>query len=236
VFGGDFPVLPRFFAANAADLAASLAEQEALRAGDVLAPIGWLQRMALVRPDADALQRVLTTADLLSGAVLPEDLRLAQLPHAPGQRWAALPREPGTAVTAELALALHAPGTLDPSRPLAGLLCDEWTETIPDAEEVTGLTFHYDAPGARAPNAVLLAVPGQPEATTWSFAEVLDAVREAAALAKLRLVGPRQLAALGILLPTTYLPENSLRDVPSVDMVKLTGGILTGTPILGKGL
>ena len=236
VFGGDFPVLPRFFAANAADLAASLAEQEALRAGDVLAPIGWLQRMALVRPDADALQRVLTTADLLSGAVLPEDLRLAQLPHAPGQRWAALPREPGTAVTAELALALHAPGTLDPSRPLAGLLCDEWTETIPDAEEVTGLTFHYDAPGARAPNAVLLAVPGQPEATTWSFAEVLDAVREAAALAKLRLVGPRQLEALGILLPTTYLPENSLRDVPSVDMVKLTGGILTGTPILGKGL
>jgi len=236
VFGGDFPVLPRFRAANAIELAASLAEQDALCGGDGLAPIGWLQRMALVRPDGDRLQRVLTIADLLGGTVRPEDLRVAQLPHSPGQRWAALPRDPGSAVSAELALTLHAPGALDPALPLTGFLCDEWTETIPDAEAVTGLAFHYDAPGARAPNAVLVAVPGQPLATTWRFDEVVDVVREAAALAKLRLVGPRQLEALGILLPTTYLPENSRRDVPSVDMVKLTGGTRAGTPILGKGV
>jgi hypothetical protein len=233
IFGKDFPLLPRFTVPNAAELAASLSEQRALCAGDRLAPLGWLQRMALVRPDADTLQRVLTAAELIGGRTAPGDLNVAQLPHVPGQRWAALPQAGGATVSADVALTMHAAGRPDLTRPVAGVICDEWTETIPAAEETTGLAFHYDAPGARAPNAVLLAVPGDREATAWSVDEVLDVVREAAALAKMRLVGPRQLHALGNLLPTTYLPWNSRRDVPSVDTDKLTAGALDNL-ILGK--
>jgi hypothetical protein len=236
LFGSDFPVLPRFFLINASELVASLDEQDDLDGGDRLAPIAWLQRMALVRPETDALQRVVTGADLLGGTIDPRDFHVAQLPHVPGQRWAALTPAAGEPVTAELAIVLHSTGSLDAAASLAGFLCDEWTETIPDAEAVTGLSFHYDAPGARAPNTVLLAVPADAQAMTWSFDEVLDVVREASALSKIRLVGPRQLDALGILLPTTYLPQNTLGDVPSVDMVKLTGGVLSAVPVLGKGL
>jgi hypothetical protein len=234
LFGNDFAMLPRFAVSNAAQLDASLAERNALCAGDGFAPVAWLQRMALVRPDADRLQRVFTAAELQGGAVAPADFRVAQLPHVPGQRWAALKQDPGVTVNAGLALTLHAPGTLDFTSPLAGLMCDDWTETIPAAEEVTGLSFHYDSPAARAPNTVLLAVAADAQAQTWSLDELIDVVREAAALAKLRLVGPRQLDTLGILLPTTYLPDNFKRDVPSIDMTKLTANVITGTAVLGK--
>jgi hypothetical protein len=234
LFGNDFPVLPRFTVLNSAELGASLAEQDALCAGDPLAPGAWLQRMALVRPDTDRLQRVFTAAELLDVAVPPADFRIAQLPHQSGQRWAALPQEPNTAVDADLALALHAPGTLDFTASLAGLVCDDWAETIPAAEQVTGLSFHYDAPGARAPNTVLVAVAADPQASTWGIDELVDVVREAAALAKLRLVGPRQLDRLGILLPTTYLPDNFKHDVPSIDVTKLTANVAAGVGVLGK--
>jgi hypothetical protein len=59
-------------------------------------------------------------------------------------------------------------------------------------------------------------------------------VREAAALTKLRLVAPRQLDALGVLLPTTYLPENFRHDVPSVNVTRLTANLAATTGVLGK--
>jgi hypothetical protein len=192
--------------------------------------------MALVRPDADALQRIFTGTELLGGLVNPADLRVAQLPHVAGQRWAALQQPPGTVVAAELALTMHAPGAPDMAAALSGLICDDWVETIPAPAETTGLSFHYDAPGARAPNTILLAVPAPQDGPTWSFDELLGVVREAAALARMRMVGPRQLHALGILLPTTYLPDNFRRDVPSVDMLALTGGVRTTSATLGKSL
>jgi hypothetical protein len=227
-------VLPCFSPANAADLAASLADHDALCGGDTLAPVTWLQRMALVRPETDALQGVLTAADLLSVSAGTGDVRIVQLPHTPGQRWAALPQEPGKTISAELALAFHAPATIDFTAPVAAIVCDDWSETIPSAQEVTGLSFHYDAPGARAPNAILLAVPADQQSSAWSFDELLDVVREAGSLAKIRLVGPRQLDALGILLPTTYLPENFRHDVPSVNVGKLTASVGIGSMVMGK--
>jgi hypothetical protein len=234
IFGKDFPVLPCFSPANAVDLAASLADQDALCGGDTLAPATWLQRMSLVRPETDALQRVLTAADLLSASAGTGDLRIAQLPHIPGQRWVALPQDPGTTISADLALAFHTPATIDFTVPVAAIVCDDWSETIPSAQEVTGLSFHYDAPGARAPNAILLAVPANLQSSAWSFDELLDVVREAGSLAKIRMVGPRQLDALGILLPTTYLPENFRHDVPSVNVGKLTASVGIGSMVMGK--
>jgi hypothetical protein len=39
------------------------------------------------------------------------------------------------------------------------LLVDEWSESVPYHEEVTGVALHYDQPDATAPQAILLAVP-----------------------------------------------------------------------------
>jgi hypothetical protein len=167
VFGNDFPVLPRFTVAAAAELDASLAEQGALAAGDPLAPMHWLQRMALVRPDADRLQRVLTAAELLNVSLPPADFRIAQLPHLPGQRWAALPQPLGASVDADLALALHAPGTLDLASPLAGLVCDDWAETIPDAEQVTACST-TTRPVSRAEHGTARVAPTLRRCRAWT--------------------------------------------------------------------
>jgi hypothetical protein len=136
-----------------------------------------------------------------------------------------------------LAVALHTAAGLDVGKRIVGLVCDEWVETIPSESETTGLTFHYDAPAARAPQAVLLAVPPQLEMARWDLDTLVDTVVEAAELARLRGVTPKELRWVGGALPMTYLPENFTGDRPSVDL----GALLTRykdirfAEVLGKG-
>jgi len=223
IFGKSFPVLATFTAANAAELDASLADQSSLNNGDALAPLGWLRKMALVQPGVDGLASVLSGAALLgSPAAGAASCMLVQLPHQPSQRWLALPFSDGTEPTGDLAVFIHAHTKLDFAMPLAGFVCDEWTEVIPNASETTGVSFHYDAPAARPPQVMILAVPPEPDMAKWSFQVVLDTVNETFALGRLRAVGPKEIAVLaGGLLPALYLPNNFTKDVPSLDFFKL---------------
>ncbi|HZD38068.1 MAG TPA: hypothetical protein VE664_05465, partial [Actinomycetes bacterium] len=222
VFGDQFPVLPRFTAANGAELAASHAARTTLLAGDELAPATWLQRMALVRPGAARASDVLAAAEVLGREVDATGLVVCQLPHALGDRWLALPLPADrTLPRGTLSLAIHTPGGFDPAQPLAGLLVDQWSETLPAPAQTTGVTVHHDAPGSRAPQSVLLAVPPDPAATTWNFDALLGAVREALELAKLRLVDLQEAQGAGRFLPALWFPLNLLADTPSVDFPAL---------------
>ena len=124
-----------------------------------------------------------------------------------------------------LALALHVPGGLDAPADdtlLAGLVCDEWPEFVPDPYQTAGIAFHYDAPGARPPQAIVLALPPRARYEHWRFDDVLDVLHEAWDLAKLRAVRPSDLgSALGTLLPANYLPHAYTDNLPSVRMLKL---------------
>ena len=64
-------------------------------------------------------------------------------------------------------------------------MLDEWTELIPNREESTAVAFHYDDPGAEAPQAVIVAVPPD-AAETWTLDTVLAVLRETLELARLR--------------------------------------------------
>jgi hypothetical protein len=101
--------------------------------------------------------------------------------------------------------------------------------------ETTGVSFHYDAPGARAPQTILLAVPPDPSMTTWSFDVLLDTVLEAHDLGRIRAVGPKELTNVGVMLPCIYLPQSFSRDVPSVRFDLMAAKNLAGVPrVLGK--
>jgi len=240
LLGEHFPVLPRFAvpnAARAAELTASITARATLLGGDDLAPGSWLQRMALVLPGVDRLARVLMAAELLRSDATARDLLVAQLPHASGERWIALPF--GAAPpAAELGIVALGSGAVSFSAPLAGLFCDAWPETVPSAEETTGVAFHFDAPGARPPQAILLAVPAAAERPAWSVDAILDTVMEARDLARIRAVGPRQLEWLGTLLPAIYLPDSFSPDVPAVKVAglaaKYAGANAATATILGK--
>jgi hypothetical protein len=226
-----FPILPRFTARNAAALTASVADRTALCGGDDLAPLSWLQRMALVRPGVGALSRVLLGSEMLQSALSPSSMLVAQLPQVSGEKWLALPF--GASVPeAELSIAAASSGTVDFGQPLAGVFCDAWPEAVPSREETTGMTFHYDAPGARPPQAILIAVPPLPPAppfgstapppstTPWSVDSLLETVIEARRLAPIRGVSPADLRWLGTTLPPLWMPS-----APSLDFgaAKLDG-------------
>jgi len=140
------------------------------------------------------------------------------------QRWAALPPAAGDDLRGVVAVAMHAPEaltTVAAGDRVCGLFVDEWMESLPSDSETTGLGFHFDAPGARAPQSMLLAVPSDPKATNWTLDALLATVDEALALARLRAVRPQDLDGLGLLLPGLYLSTNYKRDVPSMDFAKL---------------
>ena len=250
-----FPVLPRFTVRNAPALAASMGDRATLCAGDDLAPLSWLQRMALVRPGVGALSRVLMGAEMLQTLVAPTSVLVAQLPRTPGEPWLALPFG-GSVPEAELSVAAASSGAIDFAKPLAGLFCDAWPEAVPSREETTGMTFHYDAPGARPPQAVLIAVPPLPpypapvppspappppppqNPPAWSVESILETVMEARQLAPLRGVSPADLRWIGTASPPMWLPSSSSLDFAGVSLDgPATKAPTTSTPtanILGK--
>ncbi|MEU0153565.1 hypothetical protein [Micromonospora fulviviridis] len=219
LLGPDLPVLPRATAPQPAQLATALAASDALQGGSPHPVRRWLSRYGRVRPAVGRLQEVLTSADALdAGGVVkvPATLRVAQLPYAPGDRWIgeAAPR----AGTEPLSLVVVSPGGIDPTRPVQGLVVDEWTEVVPAEKVQTGLTFEYDAPGAAAPQAVLLGLAPQ-GATNWQPAGLAQVLEEALDLALARAVDLDSLGAAGQFLPALHFPTNVAASATTTDFV-----------------
>ena len=90
---------------------------------------------------------------------------------------------------------------------VAGLLVDSWVEVVPADQQVTGIAFHCDDPTTRAPQGILLAVRPD-DFPEWTLEAVEGSILEALDLAKLRLVDPDALSALGHYLPALYFAYN----------------------------
>jgi hypothetical protein len=228
ILGKAFPVLPVFTLGGfAAEAAASLAQRATLLRGDDLAIAGWLPKLGCVHEPTGFLADVLTASEALGTPTTGADFKLLQTgapDRPPPQRWGALPPDPADDLRGVVAVVAHAPGTLAgiaAADGLAGLFIDEWSEQIPATHETTGLSFHFDTPGARAPQSMLLAVPSDPRAENWTLDELLGVVDEALALARLRAVRPQDLQGLGLLLPGLFLSNNFHHDVPTVDFARL---------------
>jgi hypothetical protein len=245
IFGEGFRALPRFVAANAAELEQAFKDSHLLqnrKPGDAtldpLPAVTWFQRAARVRDGAARLDDALMYAETLGGGGALH-FEVGQLPYEKGDRWTALPFPPGKPPTkARLSLVAHLPGKLTPAAPpgnvftgvdskpvpLAGLLIDEWVEVVPSASETTGLAFHFNEPNARAPQAVLLAVPPDGRGT-WE-AETLEAILlETLELAKLRAVDAaalqppdaNALSPVSQFLPALYFANNAAGETITTD-------------------
>jgi hypothetical protein len=86
-----------------------------------------------------------------------------------------------------------------------GFVVDQWVEETPAREATLGLALHRPQPRARAPQAILIAVPPNPVAG-WSFDALLATVVETLELARTRLARPNQVT--GALLPAAYVSES----------------------------
>lgn len=215
IFGDAFRTLVRFRPVEAAI-------SQALTQGPVPAPGAadireWLRGASLVRAPLDRYQRL--TMLQRAFAVAPAALTVTQVPHTPNTPWVALPfaNEAARPVSGTLNLALFAGNGPVPAANAqwVGLLLDEWTELIPNREESTALAFHYDDPGAEAPQAVLIAVPPD-NAENWSLDTVIAVLRETLEMAKLRAVDGDLLGVLSQILPATFLAANPRADTVAV--------------------
>jgi hypothetical protein len=220
LFGRDFRVLPRFTADGAGLKKAFDLRQEVMDAGPD-ATIPWFQSIARVRDGAARLNEVLLYAETI-GAADTLDFQVAQLPLPESEtepdRWVALVTD--DLKGGKMSLVVHAPLAFDPEKSLAGLLIDAWNEVVPNQTETTAVAFHYDAPSAQAPQAILLAVP--PDLNrSWDVETLAAVINETLDLAKLRVVDPDALANytdLGHYLPAAYFARNKGGD-PNGDTI-----------------
>jgi hypothetical protein len=196
VLGETLPVLPVLRLAGTRAGEALTAARPDGADDDALAD--WLRDMENVRPRARGLGDALTASEALSGTA-PCGAAVAQLPS--GERWIA--RGPAPAPSRanpapRQSVVLRTDGRPDPGQ-VAGLVVESWTENVPEAartpqadgaarppeEEIGGLSFHFNQPDARAPQAWLLAVP--PDALRgWRMEDLHAVIEETFSLARVR--------------------------------------------------
>ncbi|MBK5221269.1 MAG: hypothetical protein JJE52_00010 [Acidimicrobiia bacterium] len=228
VLGPDFPVVPRMVMPPAlASMLTASATDPALLSGEPLAPTEWLMRHSMVRPSVERLWAVLTDAERRGAEVDATQLAVAQVPHRPGERWIGLPASsPATQPMATTSLLFHRAGdsgdpTTTIANPMAALLVDQWHERVPNPVETTGLAFNFDRPGARRPQSIVLAVPPEADAAHWTVDALVDTVREAIDLTRIRTVDLDDLPGIGRILPALYFAFNVENEVPSVNVRRL---------------
>ena len=94
---------------------------------------------------------------------------------------------------------------------LAISLVDSWTETVPRAAQTTTAAFGFNAPAARPPQAILLAVPPDLDAAfgaPLSTAELVRIVGETRDLAHARAADAERLGPYLGVVPTIMLPAS----------------------------
>ena len=228
IFGDSFLVLP----AVAPDLAATwpqlFANSPVLLGGDSVAPVRWMQRASRVHSGAGRLATALLCAEALTGSSLA-NFEIAQLPFVSNERWIGLDLAAGTTPASRLSLVAFLPKPVAAGAGIAGLMLDDWVEVVPSAQQITGVTFHFDDPIARAPQAILLAVRPD-DFVEWTFEAVEGSVLEALDLAKLRAVDPDALGALGHYLPALYFAYNTSGPHGDAISIDFNNSLLTAQP------
>jgi hypothetical protein len=150
----------------------------------------WLHGVARVREKMYAWEQMGLFAPILGGT--EPALTPLQLPHRAGEGWLGLQFDPRQSLSGDRLLYTAHFAVPPGSAAMCGLLLDEWTEVLPARDETVGMSFHYDRPGSEPPQAWLLATPTNTRAP-WRWSDLVGAVSETFALAKLRAVEPTQI-------------------------------------------
>jgi hypothetical protein len=204
VLGSDFLAVPRLIPSNVSELKAAFSAsdklQESPRASET-----WLERAARVREPLNALLDVVRNAEVIMNRNFP--FAVAQLPFVPGERWIALPFKDGKPFPeGRVSIVASGPMQLTADR-IDAIVVDEWTEMVPNAKETTGVSFHFDQPGASAPQAMLIAVA--PPNRRWGRETIEQILRETLELSKLRTVDVDSIHELQHFLPALYFALNA---------------------------
>jgi hypothetical protein len=184
VLGPAFVILPLFRLTP--DHVSEVEQSLAAPPADAVTVDEWLLSVARVRPRVADLVWAFATTRWTEHPIAEPGV--VQFPHQGGTPW--IGGTFGAALKAGEWLSLIVVNAAAGSRPLqAGLLIDDWTETVPTDRETTGLAFNFDRPNAVAPHALLVAVAPELRGH-WTWDDLVGSVHEGLDLAKLRVVEP----------------------------------------------
>jgi hypothetical protein len=216
LLGSEVMILPPFTPSDRPALDAAIAHGPALVDNDPYATERWLERVGRIREPVAAFRLAALSAGVVTQSAI--ELGIVQLPHRAGARWVGLPFDRANPAqhprAGTCSIALHRAGALTGT--IAGLLVDEWAESIPSETQLTSYAIHHDAPGAEAAQAIVIAVP-PPQATTWDLGTLVDIVDETIDLAIVRAMDPDVLPQT-MLAPCIYLAANLADDAISTDL------------------
>ena len=204
---GRLPVLARH---RLDGLPAELAADSGRPAGSPGADPDWLEVVAPVRRPLARLEAHQLGQHAAGGQPM------AAWTNSPGDPWLAATAAPapyGLNDTRSLVVAFGPPGVLDPAgdpaREVAVVLLDSWSETVPATGQPVSVALHVDTPKARPPQAILVAVPPDPD-TPLDATSTLGIVTQVRELAHARAVTPDLLDDYAAGLPLTMLPVSLL--------------------------
>ncbi len=200
LLGRRVPVLGRFLLSGSADGAVVNAAAGPAHPVEV---DDWLDAVSCVRDNVGRLTAVGMLSELMGAGGLT--VSAGQDPLVAGEEWAAIHRPAGAGRLSVVAVSSPT-GLPGVDQPACGLFVDQWSESIPSNKQVTGVTFQYDAPSNRPPQAWLLATT--PDGESWSLKLVIDTLLQTLEWAMLRTVGPEDLVDYGRAIPAIYIPEN----------------------------
>ena len=211
IFGSDFVVLPQFTPPSLSTVQNAFSQSSALVSSDPQAPARWLRQVTYTHDGTSRLDLAMSAAQALGGETFyPPSLTIGQVPPPTSgpDRWLALPLDPSNPPQkGRVALNCIANGDPTTANIYAGLLVDEWLERIPGNQGSSSVAFHFDEPGARAPNALLLAVCPKEQAF-WDDAILEAILTETLQLAKMRTVDLSSVGTVGQILPALYFALN----------------------------
>jgi len=166
----------------------------------------WLRDMALVRSRVDALDGAMVMAEVVGGTASAAYIVAQPVapPEGAGPWLATAAVSEGRRPRCSLVMQCDE----DVAASLRGLVVDSWAEVVPrspgpdgpEPEEVVGVAFDFDRPGARAPQALLLAVPPDPN-RGWCMEDLHACIEETLLLSRMRTMDLTDVPELRTVLP-----------------------------------
>ncbi|PYK54600.1 MAG: hypothetical protein DME48_07500, partial [Verrucomicrobia bacterium] len=238
--GDDFVVLPRFSFTNLSEIVAAFGDRDQLLkyigTQGVPLPIDeWLHGVSLVRQTMHTFGLVRMLSETFGAKF--GDCHPIQLPYRSNDTWLGVEFPEGTTIVHDtIAMLQCLPQSFTPAGAQCGFLIEEWTETLPQKEEVTGITFNYDTPNSTAANAVLLAVTPV-ETGHWSWDNLVGTALDTFERAKLRVVEPDMIDTLtrvAPLLPATIAEFTTGKSTINLDYARNLASVNAATLELSR--
>ncbi|NRP85244.1 hypothetical protein GFPCMMHI_01129 [Ensifer adhaerens] len=191
----------------------------------------YLTDMASVRDNVRRYLEILMLGEATGTPAAPRATQMTGIGDDPPTTWIGVALDPSqpTPLVPLVSTVLDTVTAYDGSAETLALVIDEWTEVVPlrerrskepdtpvDIRATAGIAVNANAPGARAPQAMLLAI--SPDGNRWTTDAMVDLLAETLELAKIRAVTLETTNGAARILPALYQRSWSLQGEKVLDL------------------